>query len=90
MSLSQIEYFVAVAERGHVGRAASHLRIAQPALSRQIRLLEDELGTKLFLRTPRGMNLSEEGAVFLEHARGILGGVRAARDALILRSRPGR
>ena len=80
MSLSQIEYFVAVAEVGHVGRAAVTLRIAQPAVSRQIRRLEEELGSPLFLRTPRGMTLSGAGEVFLGHARAILGGVRAARD----------
>jgi DNA-binding transcriptional LysR family regulator len=82
MSLAQIEYFVAVAEKGHVGRAASDLRIAQPAVSRQIQKLEDELGTSLFVRTPRGMRLSSAGAVFLTHARTILGGVRAATEAL--------
>ena len=80
VSLAQIEYFVAVAEAGHVGRAASHLRVAQPAVSRQIRRLEDELGSPLFLRTPRGMKLSSAGEVFLGHARVILGGVRAATD----------
>ncbi len=82
MSLSQIEYFVAVAEEQHVGRAARALRIAQPAVSRQIRMLEDELGASLFVRTPRGMRLSQAGTVFLEHAKGILKGVRAARDAV--------
>jgi DNA-binding transcriptional LysR family regulator len=80
VSLSQLEYFVAVAEEGHVGRAASNLRIAQPAVSRQIRRLEDELGTPLFVRTPRGMKLSDAGHVFLEHARAILGGIRVATD----------
>jgi len=80
MSLAQIEYFVAVAEVGHVGRAASVLRIAQPAVSRQIRKLEDELGSPLFVRTPRGMQLSDAGSVFLGHARAILDGVRAAKD----------
>jgi DNA-binding transcriptional LysR family regulator len=82
VSLSQIEYFVAVAEQGHVGRAAVTLRVAQPAISRQIRSLEDELGAALFVRTRRGMELSPAGGVFLEHARGILRSVRAARDAV--------
>jgi DNA-binding transcriptional LysR family regulator len=58
------------------------LHIAQPAVSRQIRRLEDELGAHLFLRTPRGMRLSGEGQVFLHHARAILSEVRVAREAL--------
>jgi DNA-binding transcriptional LysR family regulator len=78
VSLAQIEYFLAVAEEGHVGRAARSLRIAQPAVSRQIRRLEDELGAVLFRRTPRGMELSAAGRVFLQHARIISAGVRAA------------
>lgn len=83
VSLAQIEYFVAVAEEGHVGRAARKLHVAQPAVSRQIRRLEDELRSPLFLRTPRGMRLSEAGVVFLAHARNILGGVEAARGAVL-------
>jgi DNA-binding transcriptional LysR family regulator len=79
MSLTQIEYFVAVAEAGHVGRASAALRVAQPAVSRQIRRLEDELGAALFVRTARGMTLSNAGERFLGHARGILEGVRRAQ-----------
>jgi DNA-binding transcriptional LysR family regulator len=82
VSLAQIQYFVAVAEEGHVGRAANALRIAQPAVSRQIRRLEDELGASLFVRTPRGMELSGSGHVFLGHARAILERVRAAEEAI--------
>lgn len=82
VSLAQIEYFVAVAEEGHVGRAARKLRVAQPAVSRQIRKLEDELNASLFTRSARGMRLSDAGAVFLRHAREILGGIDAARSAV--------
>lgn len=82
MSLAQIQYFVAVAEEGNVGRAAKRLRIAQPPLSRHIRSLEDELGTALFTRTPRGMELLPSGEVFLDRARKILAAVDEAKEAL--------
>ena len=89
MSLAQIEYFVAVSETGHVGRAAEALRIAQPAVSRQIRNLEDELGARLFVRSARGMHLSHAGGVFLEHARAILAQVEDARRAVQARESRG-
>lgn len=79
MSLTQIEYFVAVAEEGHVGRASRRMHVSQPPLSRQIRALEDELGVTLFDRTPRGMVLRDEGHRFLARARRVLDEVREAR-----------
>jgi DNA-binding transcriptional LysR family regulator len=81
VSLQQVRYFVAVAEEGHVGRAAERLHVSQPPLSRQIRALEDELGAPLFKRTPRGMRLLPRGRVFLEHARRILASVDEAISA---------
>jgi DNA-binding transcriptional LysR family regulator len=79
MSLAQIETFVAVARTQSMTRAAEHLRVAQPALSRQIKSLEEELGTRLFARTSRGMALLPAGEAFLEHARRILDEIAAAR-----------
>ena len=78
MSLSQLRYFVAVAEEGHVGRAAQRVHVSQPPLTRQIRALEEELGTQLFERTARGMRLLEPGLRLLTRARVILAEVEAA------------
>jgi DNA-binding transcriptional LysR family regulator len=85
MSLDQLKYFVAVAEEGHLTRAAKRLHISQPPLTRQIRSLEDELGVDLFERTPKGMRPLPAAIALLAHARRILADVdvaaRAARDA---------
>ena len=69
VGLHHLRYFVAVAEEGNVSRAADRLRIAQPSLSAQIRYLERTIGTPLFLRHPRGVELTRAGVLFLADAR---------------------
>lgn len=61
MDTHRLKYFLRIAEQGSITGAAASLGIAQPALSRQIRLLEEDLGVALFRRTRRGVQLTEEG-----------------------------
>ena len=82
MDLKQLEYFVRVAELGSFTRAAQVLGIAQPALSRQVRLLEVELRQNLLVRNGRGATPTEAGQLLLEHGRGILHQVERAREEL--------
>ena len=82
MDLRQIEYFVRVAELGSFTRAAAALGVAQPALSRQIRVLEVELRQNLLKRHGRGAQPTEAGQLLLEHGRGILHQVAHAHDEL--------
>jgi DNA-binding transcriptional LysR family regulator len=91
MELRHLRYFVAVGEEQHYGRASRRLRVAQPALSRQIQDLEEEIGFKLFERLPRGVKLNPAGKLFLEDARRILQEISdaAARAARVARGRSG-
>ena len=82
MDLKQLEYFVRVAELGSFTRAAIALDVAQPALSRQVRLLEVELHQSLLTRNGRGAIPTEAGQLLLEHGRGILHQVALAREEL--------
>ena len=82
MDLKQLEYFVRVAEMGSFTRAAIALNVAQPALSRQVRLLEVELRQILLKRNGRGASPTEAGQLLLEHGRGILYQVERAREEL--------
>src|SRR3984957_398777 len=79
MELRHLRYFVSVGEEQHFGRAAARLHVAQPALSRQIQDLENELGFMLFERLPRGVRLSAAGKLFLNDARRILQDVDEAK-----------
>jgi molybdenum-dependent DNA-binding transcriptional regulator ModE len=82
MELRHLRYFVAVAETGSLTVAAEQkLHTSQPSLSRQIRDLEDEIGTPLLTRRARGIELTSAGRAFLDHARSVLSQVEAAAEA---------
>ncbi len=72
MELRHLRYFLAVAEALNFTKAAALLRVAQPALSRRVQDLEDEIGVDLLKRSPRGVVLTAEGKLFLEKTRQIL------------------
>ncbi|GAA3742042.1 LysR family transcriptional regulator [Salinactinospora qingdaonensis] len=68
LDIRQLECFIAVAEEGHIGRAAARLHMTQPPLTRRINRLEHDVGVRLFQRTPTGMALTEPGTVLLDRA----------------------
>ncbi|GEP42969.1 LysR family transcriptional regulator [Brevifollis gellanilyticus] len=80
MELRHLRYFTAVAEALNFTKAAARLKIAQPALSRQVQDLEDEIGVDLLKRSPRGVTLTAEGKLFLEEARDTL---KRVEDAVL-------
>ena len=87
MELRHLRYFVAVAEAGHMTRAAAHLGIQQPPLSQQIKALETMLGLQLLHRHPKGVSLTDGGRLFLSEARRLLDDVDAMRHRMALIAR---
>ena len=87
MNLRQLTYFLQIAELQSISRAASVLHVAQPSLSRQIQLLEHELGVLLFLRSDKGVTLTEAGHALQERASTVLLQVRQIRDDIGVQSR---
>jgi DNA-binding transcriptional LysR family regulator len=90
MELRHFRYFVAVAEELNFSRAAKRLGISQPPLSLQIRQLEKEIGTQLFYRRTRGVELTDAGKLLLEEARVILKQVEKAESSVRRRARRNR
>ena len=82
MELRHLRYFLAVAEFGSLNRAAAHLLVAQPSLSRQIRSLEHQLGRPLLERSARGVALTPAGAALAAHARQLLALEAATADVI--------
>ena len=80
MELRHLRYFAAVAAHGSFSRAAHNLHLTQPALSRQVKDLEDELGVPLLVRGTNAITLTEAGEIFYEEARDLLARADQARD----------
>src|SRR5215471_2201425 len=92
VELRHLRYFVAVGEAEHFGRTAARLHVVQPALTRQVQQLEDELGCALFARLKRGVRLTEAGKVFLAEAQRLLADLDQSvdRTRLVAQGKVGR
>ncbi|MFI5586475.1 LysR family transcriptional regulator [Amycolatopsis sp. NPDC051758] len=90
LDLRKLRYFVAVADKLHFGRAADELHIAQPVLSRQIRALEQDLGTPLFTRDSHGVALTDAGRQLQADAGPLLASAQAARHRVTAAARGSR
>ncbi|WP_456286046.1 LysR family transcriptional regulator [Microbacterium sp. JZ70] len=86
MDIRQLEYFVAIVDEGSINAAADVLRLGQPALSRQVRALEIEVGVELLVRTPRGVQATPAGEALARHARRLIA-LRAEIPEVIAHSR---
>ena len=82
MLLKQMECFLAVAQLGNVSRAADEMYLTQPTLTARIKALEDELGDQLFVRTSRGMRLTEAGKEFVTYAERCLTSLEEGKQRL--------
>ena len=82
MNFKQLEYFAAVAEEGSISGASRALHVAQPPISRQLSLLEDELGVTQFLRTNNGVALTEAGRCLYQHSRQMFQSLRTMADSV--------
>jgi len=80
MELRHLRYVVAVAEEGHITRAAETLGIQQPPLSRQIKAIEREIGVQIFRRKPRGLELTDAGRTFVNGARSVFASLDSTID----------
>jgi DNA-binding transcriptional LysR family regulator len=83
IDIRQLRYFLAVADAGHITRAAETLGMQQPPLSQQIRALETELGTALFTRHPKGVEPTEAGRLLQKEARRLLGEFAAMQERML-------
>ena len=86
MDLRQMRYFLALAEERNFTRAAERLHMAQPPLTRQIRALEEELGATLFVRTSKGVDLTEAGQALLDEVPNLLSLAQRARERTVAAS----